>query len=141
MSLHAYSTPLGEDARMTVRVPATPDQTWALDAEYLHARTDVLKRLGSHYANRIWLLDLVSDALLIAGVLSTFFVAWWTCVPIIGFAILQRIANKRLAGELAGQAAKESTDAFLYLYNSGALWLEQPTSPRPSDPLRRLLSR
>ena len=140
MPAHAYQIPRGENAPMKVRVPATPDQTWALDAEYLHGRLDVLKRLGSHYANRIWLLDLVSDVLLIAGVLSTFLVAWWTCVPIVGIAILQRIANKRLAGELAGQAAKESTDAFLYLYNSGALWLERPTSP-PSDPLRRLLSR
>ena len=140
MPLHAHAQPLGEDARMTVRVSATPDQTWALDAEYLHGRMDVLKQLGAHYANRIWLLDLVSDVLLMAGVLSTFFVAWWTCVPIVGFAILQRIANKRLAGELAGKAAQESTDAFLYLYNSGALWLERPTSP-PSDPLRRLLSR
>lgn len=140
MPAHAYHTPRGENAPMKVRVPATPDQTWALDAEYLHGRLDVLKRLGSHYANRIWLLDLISDILLIAGVVSTFLVAWWTCIPIVGIAILQRIANKRLAGELAGQAAKESTDAFLYLYNSGALWLERPTSPT-SDPLRRLLSR
>ncbi len=140
MPSHAYKTPLGEEARMTVRVPATPDQTWALDAEYLHGRMDVLKQLGSHYANRIWLLDLVSDFLLLAGVVSTFLVAWWTCVPLVGFAVLQRIANKRLAGEMAGQAAKESTDAFLYLYNSGALWLERPTSPT-SDSLRRLLSR
>lgn len=140
MTTHAYSIPSGEEGRMTVRVAATPDQTWALDAEYLHARMDVLKRLGAHYANQIWLLDLVSDALLIAGVISAFFVAWWTCIPIVGFAVLQRIANKRLAGEMAGKAAQESTDAFLYLYNSGALWLERPTSPT-SDPLRRLLSR
>jgi|GEM_PF-2424656 len=140
MAAQAFASPNGEDGRMTVRVAATPDQTWALDAEYLHARTDVLKRLGSHYANQIWLLDLVSDAMLLAGVLSAFFVAWWACIPVIGFAVLQRIANKRLAGEMAGKAAQESTDAFLYLYNSGALWLERPTSP-PSDPLRRLLSR
>jgi len=140
MTAQAYSIPSGEDSRMTVRVAATPDQTWALDADYLHARMDVLKKLGSHYANQIWMLDLVSDALLIAGVLSAFFVAWWACIPILGFAVLQRIANKRLAGEMAGKAAQESTDAFLYLYNSGALWLERPTS-QTSDPLRRLLSR
>ncbi|MEC7289192.1 MAG: hypothetical protein VXW22_03755 [Pseudomonadota bacterium] len=140
MTAQAYSEPSSDDSRMTVRVDATPDQTWALDAEYLHARTDVLKRLGSHYAHQIWMLDLVSDALLLAGVVATFFVAWWTCVPIVGFAVLQRIANKRLAGEMAGKAAQESTDAFLYLYNSGALWLEQPTN-QTSDPLRRLLSR
>ncbi|MCR9195922.1 MAG: hypothetical protein NXH88_14385 [Hyphomonas sp.] len=140
MTATAYSIPRGEDSRMTVRVSATPDQTWALDADYLHARTDVLKRLGSHYANQIALLNLVSDFLLLAGVICTFFVAWWTCLPIVGFAVLQRVANKRLAGEMAGKAAQESTDAFLYLYNSGALWLERPTNPS-SDPLRRLLSR
>lgn len=140
MSARAYKDPQADDGRMTVRIAATPDQTWALDAEYLHGRMDVLKRLGSHYANQIALLNIVSDALLLAGVICTFFVAWWTCIPLVGFAVLQRIANKRLAGEMAGRAAQESTDAFLYLYNSGALWLERPTSP-PSDPLRRLLSR
>ena len=50
MAAPAYPIPRGEDSRLTVRVTATPDQTWALDAEYLHARMDVLKRLGSHYA-------------------------------------------------------------------------------------------
>ena len=137
MSAKAYLKASAEDGRTTVRIAATPDQTWALDADYLHGRLDVLRKLGSHYANRIWLLDLVSDIMLVAGVLSTFFVAWWTCVPIIGLAIMQRISNRRMAGELAGKAAQESTDAFLYLYNSGALWLEQPTNP-PSD-RRRLL--
>ena len=140
MSARAYKEPLAEDSPLTVRIAATPDQTWALDADYLHGRMDVLKRLGSHYANQIALIDLVSDILLVAGVLSTFFIAWWTCIPIVGFACLQRIANKRLAGEMAGRAAQESTDAFLYLYNSGALWLEQPTI-QTSDPIRRLLSR
>ena len=140
MSAQALPHPHDENGRMTVRVAATPDQTWALDADYLYKRMDVLQRLGAHYANRISLLDLVADGLLLAGVLSTFFIAWWTCVPIIGFACLQKIANKRMAGELAGKAAQESTDAFLYLYNSGALWLEQPTN-RIEDPLRRFLSR
>lgn len=120
---------IDRDHSTTVRIAATPDQTWALDADYLYKRLEVLKPLGQHYVNRIWMLDLVSDALLIAGVLSAFFIAWWTCVPLVGFACLQRVANRRMAGELAGKAAQESTDAFLYLYNSGALWLERPTSP------------
>lgn len=140
MSAIAKSAAEREEPRTTVRIVATPDQTWALDADYLHKRLDVLKTLGAHYANRIWLLDLVSDVMLVAGVLSTFFVAWWTCIPIVGLACLQRISNRRMAGELAGRAAQESTDAFLYLYNSGVLWLERPTSP-PEDRLRHLLSR
>ncbi|MEO1553624.1 MAG: hypothetical protein AAFR82_06775 [Pseudomonadota bacterium] len=137
MSAKAHSKAYADESRTTVRIAATPDQTWALDADYLHGRLDVLRKLGNHYANRIWLLDLVSDIMLVAGVVSTFFIAWWTCVPIIGLAILQRVSNRRMAGELAGKAAQESTDAFLYLYNSGVLWLEQPTSP-PSDRRPRL---
>ncbi len=125
-----------QSGRTTVRIAATPDQTWALDADYLYDRLEVLKPLGSHYVNRIWMLDLISDLLLVAAVLSTFFIAWWTCIPLVGFACLQRVANRRMAGELAGKAAQESTDAFLYLYNTGALWLERPTNPA-SDPARR----
>ena len=129
-----------EPGHMTVRIPATPDQTWALDADYLHRRLDVMKSLGNHYANRIFLLDLVSDLMLLGGILTTFFVAWWTFIPMVGLACMQKISNRRMAGELAGRAAQESTDAFLYLYNSGVLWLERPTSPS-SDRLRQLLLR
>ncbi|MEL7042943.1 MAG: hypothetical protein AAGL90_15590 [Pseudomonadota bacterium] len=129
-----------EEGRITVRVTATPDQTWAVNADYLHSRLDVLRKLGAHYANRIWLLDLISDLLLVAGVICAFFVAWWTFIPITGLACLQRIANRRMAGELAAKAAQESTDAFLFLYNSGVLWLERPTSP-PSDRLRQIRPR
>ena len=109
----------------TVRVAATADQTWALDAEYLYKRLELLRPIGRHYVNRIRLLDMICDILLLAGVLSAFFVAWWTVIPLVGFACLQRVANRRMAGELAGKAAQESTDAFLYLYNTGALWLER----------------
>ena len=140
MSAHAKHDLPQDPGHMTVRIPATPDQTWALDADYLHGRLDVLKKLGTHYANRIWLLDMVSDIMLLGGILTTFFVAWWTFIPMIGLACLQRISNRRMAGELAGRAAQESTDAFLYLYNSGVLWLERPTNPS-SDRLRQLLLR
>lgn len=136
--MSALPAPSRAHDRNTVRIAATPDQTWAVDADYLHKRLDVLRQLGGHYANRIWVLDLASDVMLLGGILGTFFVAWWIFVPMIGMACLQRIANRRMAGELAGKAAQESTDAFLYLYNSGVLWLERPTSP-PSDAGRRFL--
>ena len=110
----------------TVRIAATVDQTWALDADFLYKRLEILKPVGRHYVNRIRLLDLISDVLLIVSIPATFFVAWWTFIPLVGFACLQRVANRRMAGELAGKAAQESTDAFLYLYNTGALWLERP---------------
>ncbi|MBR9834903.1 MAG: hypothetical protein GYB42_06875 [Alphaproteobacteria bacterium] len=116
----------------TVRVAATADQTWALDAEYLYKRLELLRPVGRHYVNRIRMLDLICDMLLVAGVLSAFFIAWWTVIPLVGFACLQRVANRRMAGELAGKAAQESTDAFLYLYNSGALWLERPAATSSS---------
>ena len=140
MSAVSASPSPRETAGATVRIAATPDQTWAVDGDYLHKRLDVLRQLGTHYANRIWVLDLVSDFLLVAGIMSAFFIAWWTVIPIVGLACVQRMSNRRVAGEMAARAAQESTDAFLYLYNSGVLWLEQPTSP-PSDRLRQFLSR
>ncbi len=114
----------GRRDHATIRVDATVDQTWALDSEWLHNRLDVLRPYGRHYVNRIRMLDLISDLLILASVISTFFVAWWSGIPLLGFACLQRYANRRMAGELAAKAAKESTDAFLYLYNRGALWLD-----------------
>lgn len=138
MSAKTASFSQSQDKGTTVRISATPDQTWAVDADYLHGRLDVLRKLGAHYANRIWVLDLASDVMLLAGVVMTFFVAWWTCIPLVGLACLQRISNRRMAGELAGKAAQESTDAFLYLYNSGVLWLEQPTNPTSDVPRRSL---
>ena len=129
--MKALQKPTANDRRQdpgTVRVAATPDQMWALDADYLYRRLEVLKPVGRHYVNRIRLLDLMSDLLLVGGVLSAFVIAWWTVVPMVGFACLQRVANRRMAGELAGKAAQESTEAFLYLYNTGALWLEQNRS-------------
>ena len=108
----------------TVRVVATPDQTWAIDALWLYNRLEVLRPVGRHYVNRIRLFDLASDVLLVLGMVATFFWAWWAGAVLIGFACLQRHANRRMAGELAAKAAQESSDAFLYLYNRGALWLD-----------------
>ena len=63
MSASLDTAVLSEEGGTTVRISATPDQTWALDADYLHKRLDVLHQLGAHYARRIWLLDMISDAL------------------------------------------------------------------------------
>lgn len=114
----------GRRDRATIRVTATVDQTWALDSDWLHKRLDVLRPYGRHHVNRIHLLDLIADLLLLSSVLATFFLAWWAGIPLLGFACLQRHANRRMAGELAARAAKESTEAFIYLYNRGALWLD-----------------
>ncbi|GAB5459429.1 MAG: hypothetical protein Hens3KO_24590 [Henriciella sp.] len=126
----------------TVRVNATVDQVWAFDADFLYKRLEVLKEVGKHYVNRIMLLDLVADALLLAALPAAFFFVWWAFIPLLGFGCLQRVANRRMAGELAAKAAQESTEAFLFLYNSGALWLESAPATRPSlDRARRLQRR
>lgn len=125
----------------SVRIAATPDQTWAFDADHLYKRLEMLRPLGQHYVRRIQMLDLFSDLLLVGGVLSAFFIAWWAVIPLVGFACLQRHHNRRLAGELAAKAAQESTDVFLYLYNSGVLTVERPQiSRRASDAARQLRS-
>ncbi|MCF6328733.1 MAG: hypothetical protein L3J02_02900 [Henriciella sp.] len=134
MSAVYNSTPIEDrpDAGI-VRVAATVDQVWALDADFLYQRLEVLKHVGKHYVFRIRMLDLISDILLVISIPATFFVIWWSFIPLVGFACLQRVANRRMAGELAAKAAQESTDAFLYLYNTGALWLERPRSVRSSS--------
>lgn len=127
MSAVYNSTPIEDRADSgIVRVAATIDQVWALDADFLYQRLEVLKHVGKHYVFRIRMLDLISDVLLIVSIPATFFVIWWSFIPLVGFACLQRVANRRMAGELAAKAAQESSDAFLYLYNTGALWLERP---------------
>lgn len=125
----------------TVRVAATADQVWALDSEFLYSRLEVLKQVGRHYVNRIVLLDFAADFLLLIALPASFFVFWWAAIPLVGFACLQRVANRRMAGELAAKAAQESTDAFLFLYNTGALWLERPPASRPSLTRARRLRR
>jgi hypothetical protein len=122
------NNPLLKDHDATVRIAATPDQTWAFDADHLYKRLEMLRPIGRHYIRQIQFLDLLSDILLVAGVLSAFFVAWWTVFPLVGVACAQRYSNRRRAGELAARAAQESTDIFLYLYNSGVLSVEQ-TAP------------
>ena len=122
----AAGTNLITSSEGVVRLNATADQVWAFDADYLYRRLDLLKPVGRHLVHKIRMLDLVSDLLLVAGVIAPFFLAWWTIVPLIGFACLQRSANRRMAGEVAARAAQESTDIFLYLYNSGVLSVERP---------------
>lgn len=140
--LHDYNPITNRRDAGTVRVHATVDQVWALDADFLYKRLSVLKQVGKHYVNRIVMLDLVADTLLLAVLPAAFFLAWWVAVPLLGFACLQRVANRRMAGELAAKAAQESTEAFLYLYNTGALWLEAAPVNRPSlDRARRLRQR
>lgn len=125
----------------TIRFAATPDQTWAFDTDYLYKRLEMLRPVGKHYVRQIQMLDLLSDLLLVGGVLSAFFIAWWTVIPLVGFACLQRDHNRRLTGELAAKAAQESTEIFLYLYNSGVLTVERPQiNRRASDAARQLRS-
>lgn len=124
------NNPLLKEQDATVRIAATPDQTWAFDADHLYQRLEMLRPVGRHYVRQIQFLDLLSDILLVAGVLSAFFVAWWTVFPLVGVACAQRYSNRRRAGELAARAAQESTDIFLYLYNSGVLSVEQTRPTR-----------
>lgn len=135
----SFQLPASNGTDGAIRVAATPDQTWAFDADHLYRKLEMLRPLGKHYVRRIQMLDLISDTLLVAAVLSAFFIAWWTVIPLVGFACLQRHHNRRLAGELAARAAQESTDVFLYLYNSGILTVERPElNRRASDAARRL---
>ena len=124
----------------TVRINATPDQTWAIDPDHLYDKLHNLKPVARHYINRIHFLDFGCDVLLVGAVLTVFFLHWALAPILVMIACVQRASNRRLAAELAGKAATQSAEVFYYLYNSGALWLEQAKA-RDLDEAREYLSR
>jgi len=127
----------GEAPRGAVLFDMSPDQTWVLDADFLYRKLDRLRPIGARYITWIRGINLTCDLLLLGGVLSSFFLVWWSCIPFLGVACLLRAAGRRMVARLAATAAQASTQTFLDLYNTGALWLNQPTS-LSSDPERRL---
>ncbi len=127
--LAVRSAALHQRSEGMVRFETSPDQTWTLDADYLYRELDRLKPIGRHFARRIWLVDLCCDLLLLASLPSAFFLTWWCFAPPLALACLLRIGNRHAVGRLAVEAARSSTQTFLYLYNTGALWLDCPTNP------------
>ncbi|MEL6828574.1 MAG: hypothetical protein AAFO63_00410 [Pseudomonadota bacterium] len=128
------------DGTDTVRIAATPDQIWALDPDHLYDKLEKLKPVGRHYVNRIHMLEAACDVLLVAAVLSIFFVHWAVAPVLVFIACAQRLSNRKLTAELAGKAATQSAEVFYYLYNTGALWLEQ-SKARDLDEAREHLWR
>ncbi|MEM8615808.1 MAG: hypothetical protein AAGF20_02630 [Pseudomonadota bacterium] len=125
---HSYSR-ADDTKRVTVDVVASSDQVWTIEADELYERLETLKPLGRHLVRRIHLLDLFSDVALVLGVIAPFMGLIWLLPLCLAYAVLQRYGNRRLVGDMAARAAQESTDAFLYLYNNGHMWLRRdPTN-------------
>ncbi len=101
----------------------SPGQTYAIDAERLYREPELLRTFDKWSDVKIRGLDLIAYALLILGVLGSFFAAWWLWAPGVAICALMLTVNRKSAGDMARSAALGSNEDFLYLHSIGALWL------------------
>lgn len=114
-----------QSGRMTraVLLKASADQTYAIDAEWLHKQPQLLNQFGEHMDIRFRLLDTMAYLLCLLGVIGSFSVAWWLFLPGIAACVMMLAVNRKSAGEIARKQALRSVDAFRHLHEIGALWL------------------
>ena len=82
-------------------IEQVPGQRFAIDAEELHKRPELLN----------------------AFVLASFAVVWWAFMPGLAICVLMLATNRKSAGEIARKAATRSVDDFRALHEMGCLWL------------------
>ncbi|MEL6258260.1 MAG: hypothetical protein AAFQ67_04280 [Pseudomonadota bacterium] len=113
------------DGRLTrgITFEGAPGQTYAVDAEELYANPQVLEEVSAGVRLRIRILDVVAYAILILGVLGSFYLAWWLWLPGVALCAAMLHTNKKTAGAAAQAAALKSSQAMLYLHSVGVLWL------------------
>ena len=98
-------------------------QRFAIDAEALHKKPDLLNEFGAHNSLRFRTLDAVAYGLCFIGGVGTVTVAWWMFFVGLAACVLMLAANRKSAGETARNAARRSTDNFRRLHELGCLWL------------------
>ncbi|WP_340694002.1 hypothetical protein [Hyphomonas sp.] len=100
-----------------------PGQRFAIDAEELHKRPELLNAFGRNMYVRFRVLDAFAYLICLIGVLATFAVVWWAFIPGLAICVLMLGANRKSAGEIARKAATRSVDDFRALHEMGCLWL------------------
>ena len=100
-----------------------PGQRFAIDAEELHKRPELLNAFGRNMYVRFRVLDALAYLICLLGVLATFAVVWWAFMPGFAICVLMLGANRKSAGEIARKAATRSVDDFRALHEMGCLWL------------------
>lgn len=114
-----------DNGRMTRAIffENTPGTRFAIDAETLHKRPELLNAFRPFMDLRVKLLDTIAYMMLLVSVIGSISVAWYLFIPGLATCILMLMANRLTAGDVARQAAKRSTDSFRVLHEMGCLWL------------------
>lgn len=101
----------------------TPGTHFAIDAEALHRRPDLLKPFGRWLPVQLRVLDTLAYLAVLVGVLAAVPVGWWTAAAGVTVCALMLAANRKTAGRFARAATERSTESFLRLHQMGCLWL------------------
>ena len=100
-------------------IEQVPGQRFAIDAEELHKRPELLNAFGRFMYVRFRVLDAVAYLICLLGVLASFAVVWWAFMPGLAICVLMLATNRKSAGK----AATRSVDDFRALHEMGCLWL------------------
>lgn len=101
----------------------TPGTRFAIDAEALHRRPELLEPFGRGLHLRIRALDALAYLICLLGVLAAVPVGWWMAGAGVLICVLMLAANRKTAGRLARAATERSTESFRQLHEIGCLWL------------------
>ncbi|KCZ90077.1 hypothetical protein [Hyphomonas johnsonii] len=100
-----------------------PGQRFAIDAEELHKRPELLNAFGRNMYVRFRVLDALAYFICLLGFLATLAFVWWAFIPGLAICALMLAVNRKSAGEIARRAASRSVDNFRALHEMGCLWL------------------
>ncbi|MFN7054867.1 hypothetical protein [Hyphomonas sp.] len=101
----------------------TPGTRFAIDAEALHRRPELLQAIGRGLDVRLRVLDALAYLTCLAGVIAALVVGWWMAAFGVVICAMMLAANRKTAGRIARAAAQRSTESFRKLHEMGCLWL------------------
>lgn len=101
----------------------TPGTRFAIDAEALHRRPELLKPFGRGLDLRLRVLDGLAYLSCLIGLIAALVVGWWMAGLGLVICVLMLAANRKTAGRLARSAAQRSSESFRKLHEMGCLWL------------------
>ena len=102
---------------------SAPGQRFAIDAETLHKRPELLSAFGPWMYLRFRVLDACAYLIFLLSVLGSLQYNWWLFIPGLAACVLMLAANRKSAGAVARNAARRSADHFRRLHEIGCLWL------------------
>ena len=107
---------------------ASPGQTFAVDAEHLRMKPQLLENVKTRSSWVIRGFDLTAYLIFGFSIILSALYVWWLWMPGSVICAAMRYLVQRSAGSFAKRAAQNSNDAFLYLHSIGALWVVHAAS-------------